>query len=247
MGTSENVLKICESLQALGYTCASDKIHEALMHSVDDPLAVVRLALDAAVTSERNTKYEKCLRISKLGDPVFFRDLLTYKVRQLDVEYIHSLASLDFIPKGENIVIWGPPGTGKTWLGKAYATKACQEGKRTRWITYPFLCRELLRLKGEDSKRLEARIKYYCGFDLFCIDEFPNYDIEDKFLMQEFFNQAKLSGHSIIVCGQCCPENWDSLFEVKSFAQSIRGRLTEKAHRLELKGPDLRTYVPDKT
>ena len=171
---------------------------------------------------------------------------IAYKVRQLDLEYIHSLATLGFIPKGENIVIWGPPGTGKTWLGKAYATKACQEGKRTRWITYPFLCRELLRLKGEDSKRLEARIKYYCGFDLLCIDEFPNYDVEDKFLMQEFFNQAKLGGHSIIVCGQCSPEKWDSLFEVKSFAQSIRGRLTEKAHRLELKGPDLRTYVPDK-
>ena len=83
MGTSENVLRICESLQLLGYPCASDKIHEAIMHSIDDPLAIVRLALDTAVTSERNTKYEKCLRISKLGDPVFFRDLLPYKVRQL--------------------------------------------------------------------------------------------------------------------------------------------------------------------
>ena len=144
-----------------------------------------------------------------------------------------------------NILIMGAPGTGKTWMGKAIATKACQNGTRTRWITYPFLCRELMRLKGEDSQRLEARIRYYCGFDLLCIDEFPNYDIEDKFLMQEFFNQAKIAGHSTIVCGQCSPENWDSLFEVKSFAQSIRGRLLEHAYRLELKGPDLRTYNPE--
>ena len=109
MGTSENVLKICESLQTLGYSCASDKIHEAIMHSIDDPLAVVRLALETAVTSERNTKYEKCLRISKLGDPVFFRDLLTYKVRQLDLEYIQSLATLNFISEHENLVKSGPP------------------------------------------------------------------------------------------------------------------------------------------
>ena len=40
---------------------------------------------------------------------------------------------------------------------------------------------------------------YYCGFELFCVDELPNYDIEDKFLMQEFFNQAKIAGHSMIV------------------------------------------------
>ena len=97
-----------------------------------------------------------------------------------------------------------------------------------------------------DSKKLESRIRYYCNFGLLCIDEFPNYEDEDKFLMQEFFNQAKISGHSIVVCAQCSPENWDALFEVKSFAQSIRGRLLEKAYRLELKGPDLRIYVPEK-
>ena len=246
MGTSESVRTICASLQILGYGPASDRIQEALAHSSDDPLAVISLALDTAVTTVRNTKYEKCLRISKLGDPVFIRDLLTYSVRQLDLEYVHRLSDLHFVHEGKNLIIWGAPGTGKTWMGKAIATRACQEGIRTRWVTYPFLCRELMRLKAEDSRKMEARIKYYCGFDLFCIDEFPNYDIDDKFLMQEFFNQAKISEHSIMVCGQCCPENWDTLFEVKSFAQSIRGRLLERSYRLELKGPDLRIYTPDK-
>ena len=245
MGTSENILSICKSLQTLGYNCASEKIHETLMHSLDNPLAVVSLALNVAVTADKNAKYENCLKRSKLGDPVFLRDLLTYKVRQLDIEYIHRLGSLNFVHEGKNLIIWGAPGTGKTWMGKAIATKACQEGIRTRWVTYPFLCRELMRLKAEDSQRLESRIKYYCGYGLLCIDEFPNYEIEDKFLMQEFFNHAKMAGHSIIVSGQCSPDNWDSLFEVKSFAQSIRGRLLEKSYKLELKGPDLRTYSPD--
>ena len=245
MGTHESVREICESLQVLGYGSASDKIQEALKRSMDDPLALVSLALSTAVTTEKNAKYDTCLRISKLGDPVFLRDLLTYKVRQLDLEYIHHLGNLDFVHERKNLIIWGAPGTGKTWMGKAIATKACQEGIRTRWVTYPFLCRELMRLKAEDSRKLEARIKYYCGFNLLCIDEFPNYDIEDKFLMQEFFNHAKIAGHSTLVSGQCCPDNWDSLFEVKSFAQSIRGRLLEHAYRLELKGPDLRTYTQD--
>ena len=183
MGTHENVRKICESLQALGFLSASEKIQEAAAQSMDDPLALVSLALSATVTKEKNAKYEKCLRISKLGDPVFLRDLLKYSVRQLDLEYIAFLGDLQFIKEKKNLIIWGAPGTGKTWMGKAIATKACQEGIRTRWITYPFLCRELMRLKVENSRKLEARIKYYCGFDLFCIDEFPNYDIEDKFLI----------------------------------------------------------------
>ena len=246
MGTSENVTSICRSLQTLGYGYAGDKIYEALMSSADDPLAIVGLALNAAVMTEKNAKYEKLLKRSNLGDPVFLQDLLTYKVRQLDVEYIHRLGGLYFVQEGKNLIIWGAPGTGKTWMGKAMATRACQEGIRTKWVTYPFLCRELMRLKAESSQRLESRIKYYCGFGLLCIHEFPNYEIEDKFLMQEFFNHTKMAGHSIIVCGQCSPENWDSLFEVKSFAQSIRGRLLEKAYKLELKGPDLRIYTPDK-
>lgn len=102
-----------------------------------------------------------------------------------------------------------------------------------------------MRLRTIDPKKMENRINYYCRFKLLCIDEFPNYEVEDKFIMQEFFNQMKIKGHSMIISGQCCPENWDSLFEVQSFGQSIRGRITENACRLEMKGPDLRNYVPE--
>ena len=55
MGTHENVRKICESLQALGFLSASEKIQEAAAQSMDDPLALVSLALSATVTKEKKT------------------------------------------------------------------------------------------------------------------------------------------------------------------------------------------------
>ena len=85
MRPSDTILKICSSLQSLGFEDASAKIQEAVQSSSDDPLSVVSLALKEAVLTEKNTKYEKCLRISKMGEPVDLDDLLPYKVRQLDV------------------------------------------------------------------------------------------------------------------------------------------------------------------
>ena len=61
LGSHENVCMICESLQALGFVSASDKIQEAVAQSMDDPLALVSLALGTTVTMEKNAKYEKCL------------------------------------------------------------------------------------------------------------------------------------------------------------------------------------------
>ena len=52
MGTHENVRKICEYLQALGFSSVSERIREAAAQSFDDPLALVSLALDTAVTTE---------------------------------------------------------------------------------------------------------------------------------------------------------------------------------------------------
>lgn len=50
------------------------------------------------------------------------------------MEYIDRLNESRFVHGHENLIIWGTPGIGNTCMGKAIATKACQEGSRIRWI-----------------------------------------------------------------------------------------------------------------
>ena len=100
------------------------------------------------------------------------------------------------------------------------------------------------RTNAKDQNEHAKRLRYYSYFSLLCIDEFPNAKIRDEYLVQEFFNERYSAGNSTIICSQAPPEKWPDLFEVKSFGQSIRGRLQEHAHILEMKGPDLRLFKP---
>ncbi len=76
-------------------------------------------------------------------------------------------------------------------------------------------------------------------------DEFPNSKIKNEYLIQEFFDVRCSFDNSTIVCSQASPEKWPELFEIRSFGESIRGRLQGNAVVMGMKGPDLRLFKPD--
>lgn len=75
--------------------------------------------------------------------------------------------------------------------------------KRVRWIDFPVLYRQLDRLKKNDEKKYETKIKYYINFDLLCIDEFLNYEQGDPYIIQEFFKRAEDLGKcTLVICSR---------------------------------------------
>jgi len=80
----------------------------------------------------------------------------------LDLDYIRELQELHFIHDKRNLVIWGPSGTGKTWMAKALATEACMKGIRTRWVRFPDLYRQLKNLDEKGGNALNWGCTFFC-------------------------------------------------------------------------------------
>jgi len=65
-------------------------------------------------------------------------DLPAFAQRRLKV-----LKSLDFIEQGQNVIMAGSPGTGKTHLAIALGIKACLSGYKVLFVTVPLLINQL--------------------------------------------------------------------------------------------------------
>lgn len=80
-----------------------------------------------------------------------------------------TLSSLDFIQTGQNIIMAGNPGTGKTHLAIGLGIKACLAGYKVFYATVPSLINQLKESRSE--KILRAFGNKFEKYDLVIADE----------------------------------------------------------------------------
>jgi DNA replication protein DnaC len=147
-----------------------------------------------------------------------------------------ALHDLAFIDKGINPLFIGRPGTGKTFLARSLAYRACQSARRVLVVTAPRMLNELH--GAELHGALDRVLRRYVRAELLVIDDFALLAMDPaqaKLAFQVISERYDYRRPTAITTNRPF-KDWTKVFPDALNAQVIAERLTERAETFVFEG-----------
>ena len=157
----------------------------------------------------------------------------------VDERLIQELATGNFIAHGEAVLLFGPPGVGKTHLAIGVGRKVVERGRTVRFTTATALLSTLG--KAESEGALTEKLTEFCKPRLLIIDELGYLPFERRaaHLFFQLVNRRYEKGGLLIATNQRVSE-WGTVFGDEVLATAILDRLLHRSHTLMITGESYR-------
>ena len=197
------------------------------------------LLVDRQWIWKEDRRMKRLLKNAKLRVDACIEDIDYKTPRGIDKSVILSLASCNWVKQAQNVIIVGPTGVGKTYLGCALANRACRSGHSSFYIRAPRLFHDVALAKADGS--YAKLMKKLAKTRVLVIDDLglaPLADHQRRDLLEVIEDRHGLS--STIVTSQLPVKNWHEHIGDPTIADAILDRLVHNAHRINLKGTSMR-------
>ena len=162
--------------------------------------------------------------------------------RGLRKEQMQPLLEGRHLTYQQNILITGPTGSGKTFLGCVLGEQACRQNYRVQYHRLSHLL-EMLKLGHVDGSYLKILSKLQ-KVDLLILDDWGLAGFQGKQVTDLLdVIEDRYERRSTVIISQLPVNQWYDLMDNPTVADALLDRLIHNAHRLELQGESQRKTV----
>lgn len=157
----------------------------------------------------------------------------------IDPKVVRELATGRYLDHGENVLLLGPPGVGKTHLAVALGMKACEQGRRVLFSTAMGLIASLGKALAEN--RLEDKLKLLTQPHRLIVDEigYIPIDRQGANLFFQLVSRRYERGAIILTSNQSLGA-WGEVFGDPVIASAILDRLLHHSSTININGESYR-------
>ncbi len=199
----------------------------------------LEILLQSEQQDRENKRFERLQKNARFRYQASIEELQLDASRGIDKGLITSLATGEYLSKGESVLITGATGCGKSFLVSALGHQACAQGYKVAYFNIQKLMQKtkMARIEGTIYKFFEKTAK----MDLLILDDFGLVHLEKQQqldlmeLIEDRHGKA-----STIIASQLPVASWFDVIGEETIADAILDRLVHTSYRIELKGESLR-------
>ncbi len=238
MNTNETLQQM-QQLKFHGMQSSYSLQLELPIHQQLEAHELIAQLIQAELLSRNNERTAYYLRLAKLRLPAIAEQVECSVVRNFTKQQLATLLEGHYLRQGENILITGATGCGKSYLACALGHQACIQGYRTTYLNMNRLIEKitLSKLDGTYIKYLN----YLERQTLIILDDFGlqslNQDVKLALLQ---ILEDRYAKRAVIITSQLPVAKWYEYINEPTLADAIMDRMTAYVHRIELKGESRR-------
>lgn len=197
---------------------------------------------DAEESHRQDKRTKMYLRLSKLRYASTICDIDASEKRNLNKEMLMLLADCSYLTRGENVLITGATGCGKSYLSCALGNEACLQGYRTLYFNMNRFTEQIAIAKTDGT--LLKWLNRLQRAKLLILDDFGLQPLNQavKLTLLQIL-EDRYAKSSVIISSQLPVAKWHDYLAEPTIADAILDRIVPKSHRINLTGKSLRTAI----